>query len=55
MSAFSTMIERFRTYRSEKRAFRKYAATQMAVHQLPAHIRKDIGWPAAYENQRGYQ
>lgn len=54
MSAFSTMVERFRNYRSERRAFRQHAATYMAVHELPAHIRKDIGWPTAYDNQRGY-
>ncbi len=53
MSAFSTMVERFRTYRNERREYRKYMATYVAVQQLPMDVRKDIGWPAAYDAQRG--
>ncbi|MGI9402338.1 MAG: hypothetical protein ACR2O0_13880 [Rhizobiaceae bacterium] len=53
MSAFSTMVERFKTYRNERREQRKYMDTYMAVQQLPMDVRKDIGWPTAYESQRG--
>ncbi len=53
MSAFGNMMERYRKYRKHKRALRKQAATYVAVQELPAHIRKDIGWPTAYDHQRG--
>jgi hypothetical protein len=55
MSAFGEMMKRYKDYRDKSRQQRRYAATYMAISELPQHIRKDIGWPAAYERQRGYK
>jgi hypothetical protein len=54
MSAFGEMMKRYRSYREKSREHRNIAATYMAISELPQHIRKDIGWPAAYERQREY-
>jgi hypothetical protein len=54
MSAFDAFMKRYKNYREKSREQRKIAATYMAISELPQHIRKDIGWPAAYERQRSY-
>ncbi len=47
--AFVDGLTRFLTHR---RLQREHRHTIDAVSALPAHIRKDIGWPGAYERQR---
>ena len=50
----SGMFGMYRDYRARVRDRQKLVATYAAVSQLPAHIQKDIGWPNAYDRQRGF-
>lgn len=53
MSTVGEMMTRYRRFRERARERRRFVATCQAVSQLPQHIQKDIGWPAAYDRQAG--
>lgn len=55
MSMFNAMKDRYQSYRATARERKQYQSAYMAISELPQHILKDIGWPAAYERQRLYR
>ena len=46
-----TLFESVRHYAGKVRTLRNEARTERVLSQLPAHIRKDIGWPDSNERQ----
>jgi len=42
-----------RDYAGRVRAVRAQLRTERLLNELPASMRKDIGWPDQYEMQRG--
>jgi hypothetical protein len=50
---FGETMMRMKNFRMRMRERRNRAATYLAITQLPPHIRKDIGWPNAYDRRSG--
>lgn len=56
MNALSPALFRtLRRYAAGIRAVREEIRTERIINELPASIRKDIGWPDAYAERRSHR
>ena len=52
MALFDEVTHLWRSYARRQRERRRDYQTRLAVSELPPELRRDIGWPGAWERQR---
>jgi len=52
IGGFETLSRRYRRFRARREEKRLQRETERTVSELSPEIRRDIGWPARYEQQK---